>query len=265
MQNLLVCFCVVLIFGCGGSRNSPFSDQTAHTQADLNVTAVGEIKQINKSVLRIAVFTDPHQNYVDLVNIVGKINSFSDIDFVVSLGDFTNSGYNVEFDQFLDSYLKIEPPALSLIGNHDALGAGMGLYKRIFGPPSFFFENSNRRFIFFNSAKLESPEDFHPKWLLESVEGSDKKVIVFTHIPLTDANNFDQETLQIFEQVIDNPKVQTVVNGHNNVYSLGAITGTHLIQVPRVENSQWILFTLEKSRLRLEIFPAGEIVWLSLK
>lgn len=50
---------------------------------------------------------------------------------MANLGDFTNQGSNMEYDHFAKSYEEIRSPKFTVIGNHDALGAGLFLFDKM--------------------------------------------------------------------------------------------------------------------------------------
>lgn len=83
----LVLAAVSLLVSCAPFRDSPFSDQLLRRDRDLNakaLAALGDVEADGK--IRIAVFSDSHQNYVDLDHALYGINLQSDVDFVVNLG-----------------------------------------------------------------------------------------------------------------------------------------------------------------------------------
>jgi predicted phosphodiesterase len=258
-----------LALACAPFRDSAYSDHVLHKERELNENSVekigpsGAVEADGK--IRIAVLADSHQTYKDLDRVIRNINDTPDVDFVVNLGDVTNSGYNLEFDQFLGSYLDIQRPVFNVIGNHDALGAGPKIYKKVFGSPNFFFESDSHRYIFFHSANLEDKDGFDPQWLKTTVEASSKPVIIFTHAPLRDAERFTGDTAQIMNAVITNPKTQIVLNGHNHVYGYANDTGTVTIQCARPENGQWLLLEIQGTQLSTTRMESGAVEWATLK
>jgi predicted phosphodiesterase len=260
-------FTIFLILGCSceNRKDSPFSDETAHAERDLNLRYIDSASSLPSGPLNIAVFTDVHQNYGDFDLVVDSINSTDAVDLVFNLGDLTNQGYNFEYDQFLTSYLKLIPPSFSVIGNHDSLGSGVAIFERIFGPLNYIFETSEWRFIFFNSANWENPDGFDPQWLVDAVNESGKDTVILSHVSLTERHRFGDTVSDIFDTVIANPKVKLVVNGHGHKYFLQTRHGTILLEAPRVEGRQWLLLNLEKLRVRVQKLPSGESAWFPLK
>lgn len=255
-----------LILQCAPFRDSPYSDQVLRAERELNTKSIKRIQNSeDDGILSFAVFSDSHQNYKALDQVVVQINKAENIDFVVNLGDFTNSGYNLEYDQFLDSYLLIQPPVISVLGNHDAIGAGPAIFKRVFGESNVWFETQTYRFIIFNSSNLEDPSEFSPQWLKQVVESSAKPIIIFTHAHLKDEDRFTGETAQIFSDVINNPKTQMILNGHNHVYDYQKEAGTILLQCGRTEGRQWLMVDISANQLSVRRMESGEQVWDTLK
>lgn len=251
---------------CAKFRDSPFSDEIFNPSRDLNIQAQDGLGGVdNDGKIRIAVFGDSHQNYRNLEDVIGEIIEAPDIDFVVNLGDMTNSGYNYEYDQFLDSYTRIHMPIFSVIGNHDAVGAGPEIYEKVFGPSNYYFETGDQRFIFFNSANLEDPSRFNPQWLLDTVLSSTKGIIIFTHVPLQDEERFQGVNKTLMNQVMTNPRVQAVINGHNHIFGFHTENSTQFVQCSRVEGIKWMILEIDNFNLGVTPFREGAAQWVPLK
>lgn len=266
MKYILRTLALVFIISCAPFQDSPFSDQLLRPERNLNLVNQDRLGDMDADgVLRIAVFADSHQNYEDLDRVINAINLQLDVDFVANLGDFTNTAYNIEYNQFLDSYVRIWSPAFTVIGNHDAIGAGPSLFKKAFGPGNFWFESNDKRFIFFHSANWEDPDDFHPEWLKEAVDSSAKKVIIFAHVSLRDPERFLGQVAQLFDSVIKDSKVQLALNGHNHVFRLGMDNGTVMLQSPRVSGVRWLLLEIQGNNLTIKRMNTGEVIFATLK
>lgn len=252
-----------ILWACAPFQDSVFSDSLLRKERQLNHKMIDLMGDMNSDgIVRIAVIADSHQNYKPLDQTIDAINDTPGIDFVANLGDFTNSAYNLEYDQFLKSYARIKMPRVTTIGNHDAIGAGPSLFKKAFGDINFYFESTLHRFVFFSTANLEDPESFKPDWLSEVVNGSTKPVIIFTHIALEDTERFSGQVAPTFNQIIQ--KAQIVFNGHNHVYFSRERLGTTLIQGPRVEVG-WIIAEIQGTSLKITQMPKGQVEWFTLK
>lgn len=270
MKRIILTACLLSAFltlsSCAPFSDSPFSDQLLTKERSLNEKAQEKLRNIDgDGKLRIAVLADAHQNYGALDKVIYDINQLQAIDFVVNLGDFTNSGYNLEYDQYIDSFTNLRHPGFTVIGNHDSIGAGPHLFKKAFSGLNYFFESSSKRFIFFNSANLEAQEEFSAQWLKDAVDGSSKSVIIFTHCDLRDPERFTGDNKTILDSVINDSKVVLVMNGHNHVYHLDNQNGTVLLQVPRAEGENFMVVEIKGTQFHATNTTDGTDLWLTLK
>lgn len=251
MKNFKLLFTIFLLClaACAPFVDSPFSDYTLRTDRNLNQKAISKLSNVEAdNLIKIAIFTDSHQNYTGLDRAIYEINKTADVDFVASLGDFTNSGYNYEYDQFLNIYSDLVRPRFTVVGNHDAIGAGGEIFKKIFGLTNFYFETPTYRFIFFNSNNWEMPSDFKVSWLKNTVDQSTKNVIIMSHAPLRDTERFLGNDAATINTIITDSKVKMIINGHNHVYHLLDDNGTLSLQVERVENNSWLLLEIQSGQ-----------------
>ncbi|MBX3020644.1 MAG: metallophosphoesterase [Bdellovibrionales bacterium] len=263
----IVTLATLIVMSCAPFRDSPFSDTLLRDDRNLNSVNMQKLGDIEADgVIRIAVMADSHGNYNDLDKAIADVNRTAGVDFVVHLGDLSNSSYNYEYDQFLAQYAGLSAPRFMVIGNHDALGAGPSLFRKAFGPSNYQFESAHVRFVFWNSVGLENPEDFDLSWLVEAVSSSSKPVLVFTHVPLDDPERFHGATLDQLMAVREDPKVLAVLNGHNHVYQLRtSTTGTQLLTNPRVENGDWVLFEIKTDGFHIKDNKATGATWVGFK
>jgi predicted phosphodiesterase len=271
MKNALTLFILIAFSNaCVPLIDSPFSDQLQRPERVLNENAASGLTSIeDDGVLRFAVYADSHQNYAELRQMITVINDEPQLDFTVSLGDFTNSGYNFEYDEFIRAFASIRHPSLTVIGNHDAIGAGPELFKRAFGPLNFFFESATYRFIFFNSNNIEAPSEFNTQWLQERIDESLKDVLIFTHISLRDDERFSTDLEPVFTAVLSNPRVKAVFNGHDHTFRQSTDNGSILIQCGRVANPgggfHWLKITMPAGQLCVEQMDSREAMCFNLK
>jgi predicted phosphodiesterase len=260
LLRLLLVLTTLLAVACFPLRDSPYSDQLAADERKSNSTTLANLEKLDPEedgVVRIGVFGDSHQNYEDLKKVIGQINATKGLDFVVNMGDFTNNSYNSEYDQFLKHWRRLTHLALMVPGNHDLIGSGRSLFQKVFGPSNFIYETVSHRFVFFNNNNLETPQDFDPHWLLRMVEESSRKVVVFSHIPLHDKERFKGTTAKIFRQVIEHPKVEASVNGHNHTFTVHIDSETKMIQAPRVEKARWMIIEFHPEEITVSPKPGG--------
>lgn len=266
VRFIISCLIIFIAIRCAPLRDSPYSSRLLSPARDLNNQNIAALSDIDADAqMVIAVFADSHQNYRDLRNTITHINRTANIDFVANLGDFTNQGSNMEYDQFARSYEEIRRPKFSVIGNHDAVGAGALLFDKMFGRLDYFFESASHRFIFFNSTNWEAPLKFNSLWLRDAVSDSTKPVIIFSHISLVDKERFSNADGEIFNSVLLNPKVRLAVHGHLHTYNNYAVSNTRIVQAPRIEGFGWVLLEIQGNDLAVSLPKDGQREWFTLK
>ncbi|KHD86995.1 MAG: phosphohydrolase [Bdellovibrio sp. ArHS] len=240
-------FC--LVSSCAPFVDSPFSDKLLRPERNLNQLALKKIgNPESDGVIRMAIYSDSHQNYKATDKMVFQMNQVSTFDFVAGLGDFTNSAYNLEYDEFIEAIGPLRHTLINVIGNHDSIGAGPELYRKAFGPSNFYFESDNYRFIVFNSNNLETPHEFDPEWLKARVDETGKNIIIFSHVQLRDSDRYFDSVATTLGYVIEHPRVKIIFNGHNHIYDLSTDHGTIMMQCGRVageEGTHWLSITVQ--------------------
>jgi predicted phosphodiesterase len=261
MRKILV-VCVFFYMACAPFRGSTYSELLISASRDMNSKTLPDLSAIETDgKVRIAVITDSHQNYRDLKTVIGELNEFPEIDFIVHLGDFTNSAYNFEYDLFLDLWDKIQRPKFCVQGNHDAIGAGRALYKKAFGPANTYFDSANYRFISFMTNNWEDPDDFNPQWLLERIQETNKAVVVFSHVPLTDSERYLGNDRAVLDQVLAQNNMILSLNGHNHVYSASKQGNVVLIQGSRVEDDNWLYVDITPAMISVQNHKGENASW----
>lgn len=239
----------VLTSSCAPFVDSPFSDNLLRPERNLNKLSLDKVgNPESDGVIRIAVFSDPHQNYKATDKMVFQMNQAEKFDFVAGLGDFTNSAYNLEYDEFIEAINPLRQLVINAVGNHDSIGAGPELYRKAFGPSNFYFESDNYRFIFFNSNNLENPQEFDPDWLKARVDETTKNIMIFSHVQLRDTDRYFDDVAATLGYVIEHPRVKVIFNGHNHVYDLSTDHDTIMMQCGRVageEGTHWLSITVQ--------------------
>lgn len=245
MKNVFIYLALFLVTSsCTPFVDSPFSDMLLRPERNINSASVNKLGDVEAdNMIRIAVFSDSHQNYKALDKVTFAINDMAGVDFVAGLGDYTNSGYNLEYDQFIDGLEYLTPPKMMALGNHDAIGAGPQIFRKAFGNPNFYFESTNYRFVFFNSNNLEDPEGFDLDWLTDAINTA-KKVFIFSHVQLRDNERYFGTDATKLNAIITASNVQVIFNGHNHVYELSTDNNTVMVQCGRTDGddgAHWLL------------------------
>lgn len=236
-------------------RSSPFSELNVSTANDLNGQAIAELSKIPNasSGFTFIAIADSHQNYDSLRRVI-SVASKQEVDFLVHLGDFTNQGYNIEYDQYLQRMKELPFPFLTVIGNHDALVKGKSLFRRLFGEFNKTFEFQGYRIILFNNNNL----DFYAEggtdweWLEKVVDESTQPIILLYHINPDNKDYFTPDELRNFERVLTGSKVRLMLHGHNHVFQTEVKNGILRHQVHRTQGTHWSRIHLTPSEISIE-------------
>ena len=170
---------------------------------------------------KIALISDSHTSYNDLYDAIDAINSDSDIKFILHGGDMTDGGMLAEFLLFQELMSLAQPPYFSVIGNHDCLANGLGIYEDMFGPEYYSFVAGNCKFIFFNDViwelEFREPNYF---WLQDELRAHNaySHVFVIAHIaPFSDS--FTPLQQEAYRTIMDTSNVAISIHGHHHDHS----------------------------------------------
>ncbi len=199
---------------------------------------------------RIVVLGDPHlpgRNLDAKLNLIREINSWNDVDLVVSIGDIC-SGFGTESEyKFASNFLRqIEKPFFTLIGNHDNYYSDLGFipaskaerkekfkrFKKAFPEQELYFsqEFGSYKLIFLALDGLDSPlysalSKCQLDWFNDELgKEPDRKTVVFCHAPLWSEdvlklyppaiNYIAQPASELKKVVLSHPQIKAWVAGH---------------------------------------------------
>ena len=218
-----------------------------------------------------------------------------DLSFVIHLGDFIDRNFS-SFDEILPIYNSLHAPGYHVLGNHDFEVADE--YKEIvpkkLGMPSKYydFKIKNWRFLCLDGNDLsfiaypkgsqgyQESEVYYrenkirsPKWnggvgaeqmswireVLQSAEGSQEKVILFSHFPVypQDPHNLwnAKEVISLLEEF---SCVKAYINGHNHKGKYGVKNGIHYLTCKGMVDSDTTAYSIVRVyHDRLEISGYG--------
>jgi len=183
---------------------------------------------INISVFsqeKFAWITDTHIGYEgadkELNEVVGLINSFDDITFVVATGDITEKGLNSELDQTYSILSKLDKPLFIIPGNHDTKWSESGCTKfiELWDDDKFIHTSGNTVFIAMNSAITMKGGGGHftsedLQWLKDELSEIDstKEIVFLTHHPLNDdIDNWYKAT-----NLLRDHNIKAIIHGHGH-------------------------------------------------
>ena len=137
-------------------RYHPY-DVRINGDRDINARNIERIETAcrNRDSLCVAFISDSHHSYTDLCDMIADINKRDSVDFVVHLGDLTDTGTIKEFEWARDCLSRLQKPYVALIGNHDFLGTGDDIYCKIFGKTDFHFIAGRTKFLCINTNATE--------------------------------------------------------------------------------------------------------------
>ena len=225
---------------------SPFD--TDVKSRGLNLLSAARISQKTYSetdTLKIVVFTDTHEEYNDLSDAIASINSLPDIDFAMCLGDVTVFGYEHEFQGYIDIIEELKYPLLTVIGNHDYLGNGFTVYKRIFGDPDMSVITGKYKFVLFDDVIWEN-NNRSPRyeWLRDELSDDTYHNIVAAHIPPFTGEIGDLHRM-VYNQIVNGSSTFMAMYGQFHFYNLEPYNGiNNTLNVASIDKREYCLIEL---------------------
>ena len=219
-------FAVLALTSC--MEPTPFGTDTL--DHDLNRTNSERLlASAGPTPLRFVALGDTHDAYDELLRTIEQINATPDVDFVVHVGDTTNFGLLKEYEWTQRALARLRVPVLVVLGNHDAISSGQGVYRNLYGPFDFSFEYKRHKFVFFNSNYLEFPGVAPDReWIdaqLSDLQDADSAVL-FTHQNVRSADG----PLSFYESAVGTHPVSLVVHGHLTHFALDDWNGVPVLQ-----------------------------------
>jgi len=207
---------------------------------------------------KIALISDNHYHYDDLNAAIKALNTRSDIQFIMVLGDLADQGQLEEFMQFHDVMDKSVHPYVTVIGNHDYLSNGEKVYDQMFGARNYTFEFNDLRFIMFDDVFLESNTVPDFNWLQTQLDNNPKqaRTIVCAHIPPFDEQFSDVRETQ-YSTMLREAGVSMSWNGHIHTYSFQPHynDGLNYLVVPSVNNRAYCEISITSHDIQASQIP----------
>lgn len=160
------------------------------TSWEINPTNIERIEKVceGKDTIRFIFMGDTQRSYNETEDFVKYVNQLDSIDFIIHGGDYTEFGLKKEFEWNDDILSKLKVPYVGLIGNHDVIGNGDQVFRKIFGNENFSFVVSDVKFVCLNTNAIEYDYS-HPvpdfNFLKNEIADStrNKRTIVVMHAP----------------------------------------------------------------------------------
>lgn len=216
----------------------------------INFSKLDEMKDElnNADSFKIVLISDSHTKYDDLDNGIRAINEDPTIKFLIHGGDMTDGGMLREFLNFKSIIDKATQPYFTVIGNHDCLANGYGIYQDMFGPDDYSFTAGNCKFIFFNDViwelEFREPDYF---WLMDELADSENynHVFVISHIaPFSDS--FTPLQQAAFTSILDSNDVEISVHGHHHDHSFSKYYGddVYYMTIGSIDKEQYVTLNI---------------------
>lgn len=157
LRNLMFVSCVFVFMGCNDMFDYSPYDAVVTGKTNINAENIKKIenKCRNKDTIRVVFCGDTQGRYDATNDFVDEINKRKDVDFVVHLGDISDFGTTNEYLYQRDILERLNCPYVVLLGNHDCLGTGFHVYKKLFGNPNFSFIAAGIKFVCLNTNAME--------------------------------------------------------------------------------------------------------------
>ncbi len=170
ISHLLIAVLLINLVACEFAL-SPW-ETDAHcpgvsVEENLRLLKKMEQQQGVKDHFKVAIVSDVSQWPEALQDTVEIINDRDDIDFMLLLGDLTETGVKQEYEWTCKALSHLEKPVISVIGNHDALSFGKEIWLDVFGPYEYSLSYQYTKFIAYNDNKYEFEDVPDRNWLAE--------------------------------------------------------------------------------------------------
>ena len=205
-------------------------------ERNINATRIALIEEqfTERDSLNIAIISDTHGSYSDASDLIDDINA-RNFDFVIHLGDLTDTGTTTEFEWARDLLDNLQIPYVALIGNHDFLGTGEETYLKMFGQMDFSFIAANTKFLCVNTnaTEYEDQDQVPDLDFIRSEASNDSnnfsQTVVCMHArPFSD--QFDNNLTDSFHTCIKQmPGLLLCLNGHDHQFQNDDLFGDGII------------------------------------
>lgn len=218
-----------MLMGAGVSCNllegSPY-DARVTGDTDMNARNVARIESAlaGKSSFKFAFISDTQRWYDETEAFVNHLNRRDDVDFVLHGGDVSDFGVTEEFLWQRDILNGLKVPYVVLLGNHDVLGNGIQVYRRVFGQENFSFMAGDVKFICINTNALEFdysnpiPDFTFIKEQLKDENPAYRRTIYAMHVAPGD-EQFNNNVSEVFHLYVKlSPGILCALYGHGHTF-----------------------------------------------
>lgn len=260
---IFIVLAVVVFTGCDGVFDVHPYDTNFDGETDINSRNIKRIETEcrDKLPLQVAFISDSHIDYADLRAMIDDINQRDSIDFVVHLGDLSDTGTTKEFVWTREKLSGLRKPYVALIGNHDFLGTGEEVYEKMWGKFDFCFIAGRVKFLCLNTnateydyiAAVPNFDYMEEHWTCDSALY--ERTIVCMHArPFSD--QFNNNVAKSFEYYVRMMRgLMFCINGHDHSLNADELynDGVMYYGVDAAYNRNYMLFRIGKEGYDYEI------------
>lgn len=264
MKHLLHLLLVsIVVVACEDAFHSHPYDMNFDGQRNINEENIRRIESEcrDKDTLCIAFVSDTHGWYSDAKDMAECLNRIGGLDFVVHLGDLTDCGTTKEYVWSRDVMGKIRAPYVALVGNHDFLGTGDQMFRKMYGNYDFSFIAGRVKFVCLNTNATEYDHlaavpnlDFMESEISADSDLFDRTVICMHARPYCE--QFNNNVAKVFHHYVKSfPGLMFCMNGHDHRLCQEDIygDGTVYYGVDSAEHRSFYFFTITQHGYEYEI------------
>lgn len=235
MHKAIVYFMLLSLFlftACELIDYHPYDGRlSSDTETDINRTNIEKIEAIckDKDTIRFIMISDTQRGYDETEKFMKLFNSkYDNVDFILHGGDIADFGMKKEFEWGHEILSKLKVPYVAIIGNHDIIGNGDRVYKKMYGDENFSFNIGDIRFVCLNTNAIEYDynhpiPDFTFIYNEMNDSASYKRTIVVMHAPPGN-EQFNNNVKEIFHHIIKQfPGLLFCLHGHEHNFKVNDI------------------------------------------
>lgn len=258
---LCISITVLLLFACRDIfQFSPHQTDIDPAMQNQTVTNITRLSHMDPGVpvrFSFAIVSDTHCHYKDLDVAVAHINRDDDIQFTIHAGDMTDFGLKQEYEISCSIMLKLKKPFFTVIGNHDCLGNGQEIYRKMFGEFYYAFSYSDTAFLMFHDNIWEfdnvPPDIGELDRTLSELSMFPNKILV-GHIPPF-GDQFDFPIEKAYRDVLEQHQVTLSAHGHVHEFRYDPDfynDGIPYLTVDTIANRSYVKVTIDDGQLLVE-------------
>ncbi|MDH6304443.1 Icc-related predicted phosphoesterase [Parabacteroides sp. PF5-5] len=264
LKKVLFLFLCINLFACDLIDYHPYDGRLdSDIETGLNKKNIERITTLceTKDTIRFAFMGDTQRSLDETDDFVKLMNRNDSIDFVIHGGDITDFGLKKEYEWAYDIFSKLKQPYVALIGNHDVLGNGDQVYKKLYGAENFSFMAGDVKFVCLNTNAIEYdyshpiPDFTFIKNELTDTLPAHKRTIVVMHAP-PGCEQFDNNVMDVFQIYIKYfPSLMFCIHAHNHQFTATDIFDDGIIYYgcENIGKRSYLSFTLTKEDYSYEL------------